>query len=947
MANVVYFNVDDTSPQIGYSPYADTLSLPDLTGGWNPYYDDSGFAHGLDGTGSGNSAHITAHDGATISVRWRGTGIQLVGNATQASYSIALDGERVSSSSRKSEAANDALVTLDNLQNTDHTLTLTTNIQSSGTNSSFIVFRRCFITSPSSTASGSSLANMTVADGAISFSGGWADTDATDNAPATHQSTGAGDTAQAEFNGTAIFIRGQTSPNSSRYNVTLDGNMTTTLSARSSFTNHDVLLFYATGLDPNVTHTIDIVNDQDGAVLALNREGFSVMTVTPPTASSSPVGSAGSKSWSKGAIAAFALGGVLGFLILTGLMFCLLVYRPHRKRRREEKERCHTFEPAEKPLDPEPILDIRPQEIPPIAPVSPMYNFTRHESVRTNRTAKAGFERWKDEVENKVARSLGSLVFRHSSHSSSRSGSLVSSIMSESSSRRQKSNSPSIIIELPRRDGAQQSPQAPATTLQAPRMQPSTSDITSLDYASTLAHPQSLQRGPSVSSHGQAAPAFLGQPIIRPQDRARAMPTSVPVSPADDRLSPLRAYLTRTTDSGDPRTPSSAGHDRGVFLLDDGMSIFGRRGGDPRQLSPRTSVAADDGRPSRRGLSILIPGLPFRFFRRQSASTHVSNDDVMEISPFPRGSRSEEGPPLSNSSPHPRRASRVSGLSVHFEESGGGVDSARSPLGIVESSPDSPPWDEGLRLTPPGIIVQIDAASTASPALSERTASNRSDGRSVVSPSEDGRPVASESSGGKAGTSSSGGSNAFPYPVSIPPSTHHPAGALSDAHRKVMREADAPPSDSPTDTLPISISDVHFRSPATESSSWHSGEFASWRHSEELTRPAHPPLPRAVSSGPPQTYMFQRLQGHSSTGASLLTPLGPRTPGQPHDRRTGGLRSMLGRSSTTPEPSSTDADMNDAARHQRTGSTPLGPRIFGSPHRRSTSVPFPLSRGQR
>ena len=56
--------------------------------------------------------------------------------------------------------------------------------------------------------------------------------------------------------------------------------MTTTLSARSSFTNHDALLFYAAGLDPNVTHTIDIVNGQDGAVLALNRDGFSVMTVT-------------------------------------------------------------------------------------------------------------------------------------------------------------------------------------------------------------------------------------------------------------------------------------------------------------------------------------------------------------------------------------------------------------------------------------------------------------------------------------------------------------------------------------------------------------------------------------------------------------------------------------------------------------------------------------------
>ncbi|KAL1745707.1 hypothetical protein HDZ31DRAFT_35835 [Schizophyllum fasciatum] len=924
MANVVYFNVDDTSPQISYFPYADTLALPDLSAGWNPYYDDSGFSDGLGEVGAGDSAHITAHDGATISVHWRGTGIQLVGNATQASYSIALDGERLASSNRKADITNDALVTLDNLQDTDHTLSLTADIQSSEFNSSFIVFRRFSITSPSSAPSGSSLANMTVAGSNITFSGSWSYTGATDNLPATYQSTEFGDTAQAEFNGTAVFIRGQTSPNASRYNVTLDGNMTTRLSARSSFTKHDALLFYATGLDPNVTHTIDIANDQGGAVLAVNDDGFSVVAMSPPTATATAVGYAGSKTWSKGAIAAFALGGILGFLILSGALFCLFVHRPRRRRRRKDKERSHTFEPAEKALESDPVLDIGLQNMSPIAPVAPVHDFARRESMRTTRTARTGFERWKDEVENRIGMSLGSLVFHHSSHSSSHSGSLVSSIMSDTSSRRNKSNSPSIIIELPRRDGSQ----APNPTLQIPRAQPSPSDITSLDYASTFTHAQTPQRVPSSSSRGPPVPALLGQPIILHQDRGRAVP-SVPETPADDQLSPLRTFPTRTTDSPNSRTPSSAGHDRGLFLLDDGMSIFGRER-DIRQLSPRTSVA-DDGRPSRRGLSILIPGLPFRLFRRRSASTRDS-EDGLEISPFPRQQRSEDTPSLAGLSPHPRRASRLSGLSVHFEDTASGTDDARGAHTAAEAAASLElPVDAGLRLTPPGIVLQLDDDMTANsvpPSRSEAAPSVQTDSRSGAHVDHDNARGASESSSSNAGTSSS---NGFPYPVSIPASAHHPAGALADAQRDALRVETGPPTEtSPTDTLPISISDVHFRSPATEQDA-------------DVARPAHPPLPRAVS-GPPQTYVFQRLQGRTSGGASLLTPLGPRTPGQPHDRRA-GVTSVLGRRSTTPEVS--DNERSEAARHQRTGSTPLGPRIFGSPHRRSTSVPFLISRGQR
>lgn len=74
-----------------------------------------------------------------------------------------------------------------------------------------------------------------------------------------------------------------TSPNAGNYSVTLD-DATTVLSGRSSFKQHDSLLYFATGLDPGVNHTVEIVN-QGGHELSLGVQGFGVysrfvMTIT-------------------------------------------------------------------------------------------------------------------------------------------------------------------------------------------------------------------------------------------------------------------------------------------------------------------------------------------------------------------------------------------------------------------------------------------------------------------------------------------------------------------------------------------------------------------------------------------------------------------------------------------------------------------------------------------
>ena len=72
MADSYQVVIDDTSPALDYFPFADTLGVPDLFAGWNPYYSDSGFASTPDQLGNGTSFHVTSLDGAVFAVQWAG-----------------------------------------------------------------------------------------------------------------------------------------------------------------------------------------------------------------------------------------------------------------------------------------------------------------------------------------------------------------------------------------------------------------------------------------------------------------------------------------------------------------------------------------------------------------------------------------------------------------------------------------------------------------------------------------------------------------------------------------------------------------------------------------------------------------------------------------------------------------------------------------------------------
>jgi hypothetical protein len=74
--------------------------------------------------------------------------------------------------------------------------------------------------------------------------------------------------------GTACIIRGVVSPNGAKFAVSLDNSTVSGLSSKASFTRNDSVLFYASGLDPETTHSLEIRNE-DGGELTLPLGSFS------------------------------------------------------------------------------------------------------------------------------------------------------------------------------------------------------------------------------------------------------------------------------------------------------------------------------------------------------------------------------------------------------------------------------------------------------------------------------------------------------------------------------------------------------------------------------------------------------------------------------------------------------------------------------------------------
>ncbi len=72
MADFFTLLINDTSPVLSYFPFADTLSTPNFSLGWNPCFNLSACTTYHDEQGNGTSFHITSRDRAAFSIEWWG-----------------------------------------------------------------------------------------------------------------------------------------------------------------------------------------------------------------------------------------------------------------------------------------------------------------------------------------------------------------------------------------------------------------------------------------------------------------------------------------------------------------------------------------------------------------------------------------------------------------------------------------------------------------------------------------------------------------------------------------------------------------------------------------------------------------------------------------------------------------------------------------------------------
>ncbi|KIY53087.1 hypothetical protein FISHEDRAFT_33860 [Fistulina hepatica ATCC 64428] len=142
MGPSVQLDVDNTSPTINYFPSTDVLSNTNISRGWVPFYSQSGYASTIGEVGVGQSYHITSRVGASLIIEWHGTAIQLLGNATNISYSVTLDGQVVIDGD--ATRSSDILATFGNLTDSSHLVNLTITDTRSG---SQLAFDKASITS--------------------------------------------------------------------------------------------------------------------------------------------------------------------------------------------------------------------------------------------------------------------------------------------------------------------------------------------------------------------------------------------------------------------------------------------------------------------------------------------------------------------------------------------------------------------------------------------------------------------------------------------------------------------------------------------------------------------------------------------------------------------------------------------------------------------------------
>ncbi|CCM03671.1 uncharacterized protein FIBRA_05815 [Fibroporia radiculosa] len=266
------FTIADSASYISYLPHGDGGLFNQTLTSWQPYYAASGgFCTDGGNDASGPSSHLTSLYGASLGFEFYGSALQLYGTAN-CSYDVTVDS---TTHFNLSLGDGELLYSNDALSPQLHYVNLT--VFPEANKGQVAAFSYANITIPF--LAGSGVPNEIFYDNAdtsvMHYSGNWSI--ASDpNVPnsthpaAYHQTSTYNSSMSMEFVGEAVAVSGFRDWGDWVYTIVLDGN-SQSYNGSTMWKIPDALLFFAAGLDPNKTHTLDIVHSSfNGSNLRLN-----------------------------------------------------------------------------------------------------------------------------------------------------------------------------------------------------------------------------------------------------------------------------------------------------------------------------------------------------------------------------------------------------------------------------------------------------------------------------------------------------------------------------------------------------------------------------------------------------------------------------------------------------------------------------------------------------
>ncbi|KAF7321789.1 hypothetical protein MKEN_00700700 [Mycena kentingensis (nom. inval.)] len=377
MASTFNITIDDASPLISYGP----------SGAWQDALasDTAGLAY------TANTFHSTTAPGATATIHFKGTGIEIYGGhkPEYGEYTMTVDGKQVASGTAAGNGAQQQLLgAVKDLASGPHTAVLTS------TGAGLDIDWANVMTSVGSVGSTMRATIVDDANAAMNYAGSWetASTDAYVNRT-VHFTESPGAAASLKFIGNGVMIWGTVSPDHANIQLTIDGEPTliNTQTPDIKSLHPQTLLYYTNDLEPT-QHTLIITNpgQTEGTGPFIDLDSITVLTATDTNSAGDAVpasnqsasngaanrvsGAAQPGGLSVGAIAGIAVGAAFILLGLLGLFLFLFM-----RRKKRETQRNQGVDP-ETPIDAELPMQ-GPTRLSPDTPIQPMPTFTPIELV--------------------------------------------------------------------------------------------------------------------------------------------------------------------------------------------------------------------------------------------------------------------------------------------------------------------------------------------------------------------------------------------------------------------------------------------------------------------------------------------------------------------------------------------------------------------------------------